>query len=295
MNDSIFVTGASGKLGRLVVGHLLDTERVAPSRIVAGTRTPEALADLAARGVSVRRADFDDAAGLEQAFAGAGTVLIVSTDALDGAGTRLRQHETAIAAAVRAGAARLAYTSLVDADTSHVSFAPDHAGTESAMAATGLPHLVFRNTWYQENLFMSLPQALRSGQWFTSAGDGRTAYVSRDDIAAAIAAALANPPSASATWTLTGAEALTNADVAALASEVTGRPIAVVNLTDEQLGGGMKAAGVPEAVIPTLVSFETAARHGDLARVTSDVETLSRRRPRALRDFLVANRDALAG
>lgn len=295
MSNTIFVTGASGKLGRAIIDHLLADQGVAPARLIVGSRSPEKLADLAAKGVAVRKADFDDAAGLVKAFAGADTVLIVSTDALDGAGTRLRQHQTAVAAAVETGAKRLAYTSLPAAESSKVSFAPDHLQTEEAVKAAGLPYLIFRNSWYQENLFMSLPQALASGQWYTSAGEGRTAFVARDDIAAAIAAALANPPATSTTYTLTGTEAYTNAEIANFVSAATGKPLQVVNLTDEQLAGGMKAAGVPDAFIPTLVSFDTAARAGDLSQVTGDVETLSGRKSRSLKTFIDESKSALAG
>ncbi len=295
MSNTIFVTGASGKLGRAVIDHLLADQGVAPSRLVAGSRSPEKLADLVAKGVTVRKADFDAAAGLAEAFAGADTLLIVSTDALDGAGTRLRQHRAAVAAAVKAGVKRLAYTSLPKADTSKVSFAPDHLQTEEAVKATGLPHLIFRNGWYQENLFMSLPQALASGQWYTSAGEGRTAFVARDDIAAAIAAALANPPATNKIYTLTGTEAYTNAEIAGFASAATGKPLQVVTLTDEQLAGGMKAHGVPDAFIPTLVSFDAATRAGDLAEVTGDTEVLSSRRSRTLRTFIDDNKNAFTG
>jgi NAD(P)H dehydrogenase (quinone) len=295
MSDTILVTGASGHLGRAIITHLLDSQKVAPARLIAATRDTSKVADLAARGVAVRKADFDDADGLEQAFAGVGTVLIVSTDALDGAGTRLRQHKTAVAAAAKAGVKRIAYTSLPNSDTSKVSFAPDHLGSEGAIKATGLPYLIFRNSWYLENLFMSLPQALKSGQWYTSAADGKTAFVARDDIAAAIAGALANPPATSTTYTLSGDEALTNDQIAALASEITGKPLQVVHLTDEQLAGGMKAAGVPDAYIPTFVSFDAATRTGDLATLTGDTARLSGRKPQSVRAFITANKAALAG
>ena len=294
MSDIILVTGASGHLGRAIINHLLDSQGVAPSRIIAGSRDTSKLADLAAKGVTVRTVDFDDA-DLSKAFAGADTVMLVSTDALDGAGTRLRQHKAAIAAAKQAGAKRIGYASLPNADTSKVSFAPDHLGSEQAIKATGVTYLIFRNNWYSENLFMSLPQAVKSGQWYTSAADGRTAFVARDDIAAAIAGALANPPASSVTYTLTGAEAFTNDEVAALASEIIGKPIQVVHLTDEQLAGGMKAAGVPDAYIPTFVSFDTAARTGGLATVTGDVGKLSGRKPQPLAAFLTENKAALAG
>jgi NAD(P)H dehydrogenase (quinone) len=295
MSDTILVTGASGQLGRAIINHLLDSQKVAPSRIIAGSRDTAKLADLAAKGVATRAVDFDKPESLEKAFAGAGTVLVVSTDALDGAGTRLRQHKAAIAAAAKAGVKRIAYTSLPSPETSLVTFAPDHLGSEEAVKATGLPYMIFRNSWYQENLFMSLPAAIASGQWYTSAGTGRTAYVARDDIAAAIAGALANPPAASTTYTLTGAMALTNAEIAALASEIVGKPIQVVDLTDEQLAGGMKAAGVPEAAIPTYVSFDSNTRAGQLATVTSDVETLSGRSLKPLETFLRESKTALGG
>lgn len=295
MTDTILVTGASGQLGRAVIRHLLDSRKIAPSRLIAVSREPAKLADLAEKGVAVRKGDFDDAEGLREAFGGAGTVLVISTDALDGAGTRLRQHRNAIAAAKAAGAGRVAYTSLPKAETSKISFAPDHLGSEEAVKATGLPYLIFRNGWYAENLFMSLPQALKSGRWHSAAGGGRIAFVARDDIAAAIAGALAHPPSGSATYTLTGGEALTNAEIAAVAAKATGRPVEVVALADEELAGGMKAAGLPEAVVPTLVSFDTATRAGDLAEVTGDVERLSGRRPLPVRDFIEANEAALVG
>jgi len=295
MTDTILVTGASGQLGRAVIDHLLNSQGVAPGRLIAATRDPAKLADLAAAGVAVRRIDFEDAESMASGFAGADTVLIVSTDALDAEGTRLRQHKAAIAAAAKAGAKRLAYTSLPNAETSRVGFAPDHLGSEKAVKATGLPHLIFRNSWYAENLFMSLPQAFASGQWYTSAGQGRTAFVARDDIAAAIAGALANPPIGSATYTLTGSEALTNEEIAGLASQIAGKQASVAHLTDEQLAGGMKGAGLPEAIIPTLVSFDTATREGDLATITDDVAKLSGRKPRPVRDFIEANKAALAG
>ena len=83
---TLFVTGASGHLGRRVVELLLEK---GVGRIVAGTRKPEKLADLAARGVTVRPADFEDPTGLEASLAGVDRVLIISTDAIDRPGRRL--------------------------------------------------------------------------------------------------------------------------------------------------------------------------------------------------------------
>lgn len=294
MSDTILVTGAAGHLGRLIIGNLLDTQKVPASRIVAGTRDPSKIADLAARGVATRKVDFDDTAALPAAFAGVGTLLIISTDALDGAGTRARQHANAVAAAAKAGVGAIAYTSIPNAETSDVLFAPDHLGTETAIKATGLPYTIFRNSWYSQNLFMSLPQALKSGQWYTSAGEGKTAYLTREDIAAAIAGGIVKKAE-NRIYTLTGQVGYSNDEIAALATKATGKPIAVVHLTDEQLAGGMKAAGVPEAIIPVLVSFDTATRNGGLGTVTDDAATLAGRPLVTLEAFLNANAKALLG
>ena len=131
------VTGASGHLGQLVINNLLETHKIPASKIIATTRKPETLAALKAKGVDVRAADFDDTANLVKAFKGATRLLLISTDAMDRPGQRLEQHSNAIAAAEKAGVQHVLYTSLQKADTSAVSFAPDHVGTERRRGALG--------------------------------------------------------------------------------------------------------------------------------------------------------------
>ncbi|MDF2389207.1 SDR family oxidoreductase [Nostoc ellipsosporum NOK] len=296
MTQTLLVTGASGKLGRAVVNHLLDTFNVPAERIIATTRTPANLGDLAARGVTVRQADFDDAASMAKAFKGADRLLVISTDELAIQGKRREQQVAAVTAASKAGVAHLLYTSLPNPEPgSAVLFAPDHYDTEQAIKASGVPYTIFRNGWYAENLFMSAPQILASGRWYSSAGEGRISYCARDDMAAAIAGGLASGASESKTYTLTGPQAYTTAEVAALITEVTGKPIEVVQLSDEALTEGIKAAGLPEPIARVLVSFDTAARAGDLGMVTDAVEKLSGRKPTTLKQFLEANKAALAG
>lgn len=285
MNDTIFVTGASGQLGRLVIKHLL-ARGVTHDRIIAGTRRPEKLGELAAAGIEVRQADFDNPQGLTEAFKGAGTVLIISTDALDDAGTRIKQHRNAVSAAVAAGVERLAYTSLPDPESSLLSFAPDHLETERAIEATGLPHVIFRNNWYHENLLLSLPAALKSGHWYSASQGGKTAYAAREEMAEAIAAALSASTRESRTYTLTGAEALSNEEVAELARRIIGKPLAVVHVTDEQFAAGLKAAGIPDGFIPVLVSAEADIRAGHLSIVTGDLERLIGRPSKRLAEYL---------
>ena len=296
MSKTLLVTGASGQLGRSVINHLLDTFNVPAAQIIATTRTPANLADLAARGVVVRAADFNDPASLAKAFAGASRARIISTTEREVQGKRREQQLAAVTAASKAGVAHLLYTSMPNPEPgSPVHFAPDHYDTEQAIKASGIAYTIFRNGWYDENLFMATPQILASGQWYTSAGDGRISYGARDDLAAAIAAGLASGINESATYTLTGPQAFTTAEVAALVTEVTGKPIQVVQLSDDALTEGMKAAGLPEPFAKLLVSFDATTRGGGLGMVTDAVETLSGRKSVSLKQFLETNKAALAG
>jgi NAD(P)H dehydrogenase (quinone) len=290
MSQTLLVTGAAGKLGQSVIAHLLGTQKIPAARIVAATRDPGKLASLAAKGVGVRKADFDDSASLGAALAGVDRMLLISTDALDRPGRRLAQHQAAIAAAKKAGVKHVVYTSMPNPDGSLVTFAPDHLGTEQALAASGLGWTILRNSWYMENLLMSLPGALAAGKWLTSTGNGKIAHVSRDDCARAAAAALASDSTANACYDITGPQKLTTAEIAALASEVFAKPLEVVQITDEEISENLQAHGVPAVFVPTLVSFEANTRAGKFDLLSNAVEKLTGKPPQRLRDFLMANK-----
>lgn len=286
MSDTLLVTGASGHLGQRVLHHLVDTLGVPASRIIATTRKPATLADWAAKGVGVRASDFDDPASLVAAFEGAARVLLISTDTI---GRRVPQHQAAIDAAVKVGVSHVIYTSMPAPETSLVLFAPDHAGTEAALAASALPGwTVLRNNWYFETLFMSMPSTLASGKWFTAAGDGRTAHIARDDVARAAAAALAGGERGKVTYTLTGAKARTAAEIAALVSQTVRKPIDVIPVTVDDLVQGMIAHGVPEPMARVVASFDASTAAGQLADVTGDFKALTGVDPQPFEEWLAS-------
>jgi NAD(P)H dehydrogenase (quinone) len=293
MSAKLLVTGASGKLGRGVIEHLIADRNVSAKDIIAVTRYPAKLGELAAQGVEVRRGDLSDAGSLASAFACADRVLVISTDTAPGSGERIKQHSAAVAAAKAAGASRVLYTSLPKPDISVISFAFEHLGSEKAVIESGLAYTIFRNGWYSENLFMSLPQALKSGQWFTSAGEGRLAYGARDDFAAAIAGGLASDDPENRIYTLTGPQLFATAEIAELVSKILGKPITVVQITDEQLAEGLRQHGLPEPVVDMIVSIDANTRGGFLDLVTGDVEKLSGRKSQTLKSFLENNQAAL--
>ncbi|QKK23180.1 SDR family oxidoreductase [Rhizobium hidalgonense] len=293
MSETILVTGAAGQLGQRVIHHLIETYNVAPGRIVAATRSPEKLSALEDKGVVTRKADFDDQAGLEKAFSGVDRLLIISTDALDTPGKRLTQHKAAVTAAAKAGVKHIAYTSMPAPDDSLVTFAPDHLGSENTVKASGIAYTIFRNAWYHDNYLHGMPHNLQGGKWYSATGDGKVSTIARDDCALAIAAALASRTSESATYTLTGTASLNNRQIAAIVSEAAGKPLDVINVNDEQLGQGIRGAGLPGFVADMLVSADANIRAGKFDIVTGDFTKLTGKQPQTLKDFFVAHKAAL--
>lgn len=281
----LIVTGASGKLGGLVVEALL--RRVPANRIGVSVRDPEKVAGLAARGVRVRRGTYDDADSLRHAWDGASRVLLVSSDAGAGGGDPLKQHETAIGVARALGVERLLYTSQVSS-SAESRFPPgrDHAATEAMLAASGLAWTALRHGFYADSALAMQAHGFASG---TLAGpeDGKVAWVTHEDLAEVDALMLAGRETIEgATPPLTGSEALDLGDLARLASEVTGRTIARQVIGEDAMSRTLRAAGLPAPVLEIALGYYRAARAGEFARVDPTVQRLLGRQPRPMRDVL---------
>lgn len=286
----LLVTGAGGHLGRLVVENLLAANA---GPIIATTRDPAKLADLAARGVEVRRADFDDAGSLSRAFKGADRLLLISTDALDGSGRRLKQHRNAVATAEKAGVRHILYTSLTSpVPTTAPSVEGDHFWTEAAIFASKMDWTILRNNLYAEVILAGLPQALQSDQLFSATEGGGRSYVAREDAARVAAAALVAAKGKEIV-DVTGPAPLTQNEIAALASELSGRAIAHVDVPAVGLRSGLAQAGLPDGLVDALVAFDVATAAGKLAIHTDAVQKWTGRAPQTVRDVLIANQGAL--
>lgn len=285
MTEKLLVTGASGQLGQRVLELLLEA---GANSIIATTRHPEKLAHFANRGVSVRYASFDEPESLKTAFEGATRLLLISTDALDEVGKRLRQHKIAVKAAVEAGVSHIVYTSLVGADDSPVLFAPDHAGTEDAIIQSGAGYTILRNNLYMDLLVQSVNQAYQIGGIFAATADGKTSYITREDCAHAAVSALFAPFTGKRILNITGEVAVSQADIASIASTITGKPLGYNPIPLEALIEAMVGAGLPKPVAEVYASIDVAIAQGKLGVVSSDFKNLTGRAPMPVSEFLKA-------
>ncbi|MFE4961964.1 SDR family oxidoreductase [Streptomyces sp. NPDC056660] len=285
----IIVTGATGQLGSQIVERLLD--RVPAERVGVSVRDPKKARSLADRGVRVRQGSFADPAGLAHAFEGASRILIVSVDRM-GEET-VRQHRTAIDAAVASGARRIVYTAQMGAGpTSRFQACRDHAATEQALAASGVPWTSLRNGFHAASGLHFLAPGLVSGEIALPA-DGPVCWTAHADLAEAAAVILAGEDRFEGpTPPLTAAEALTFADLAELAGDLTGRTVTRTTAPDDKFREQLVDGGVPAETADQLLGIFTAAREGEFATAGPTLAELIGREPISLRTLL---REHLAG
>jgi NAD(P)H dehydrogenase (quinone) len=268
----IIITGATGQLGSQIVRQLL--ERVPADQVGVSVRDPGRAADLAARGVRVRRGDFTDPDSLADAFEGATRVLIVSANETGGAATA--RHAAAIDAARAAGAQRILYTSHQGASADSL-FAPmpDHAAAERYLAGTGTPFTALRNGFYASTVPFLLGPALETGELVAPA-DGPVSWTAHADLAEATAVILAGdgPVFDGATPPLAAPDVLDLDGIAAILTKRTGRAIRRVVAGDDEWTAGLIGHGVPAAQANMLLGMFRASRRGEFATTGPVLENL---------------------
>lgn len=284
----IVVTGATGALNGATADHLL---RVVPhDELVVVARDPGKARRFSDAGVEVRRGDYADSGSLAPAFAGADLLLMVSSS--DPAADTVALHTHAVEAAVAAGVGHVLYTSHQGA-AAGTPFGPgrDHAATEAVLAGSGLSWTALRNGFYAHSL------GFLAGDWRATGtiavpADGPVSWTSRDDLAEA-AAVVVRRLAAGATdltgpLTLTATEAASFADVAAVASQVSGRPVTRELVDRSAWLADQVAAGRPEPVARFTLGMYDAAAAGWFAGTSPLLGELLGRPPATVADALVA-------
>lgn len=299
----IVITGASGQYGRLATD-LLIAQGLA-DRLILITRSPARLADRVAQGCTVRYGDYDKPETLADAVRGAEKMLLISGTRV---GARVVQHKAAIDAAAAAGVRHILYTSFIGIDdpANPAEVRHDHIETERLMRASGMAWTALRDAHYADAmLLMAGPGMMATGKWVSNAGDGREAMVWRDDCVACAVAVLTTPGHENKVYNITGPALQTFDEVAVLVREITGRPLEHVKVDDEGQYALFDAMGIPRRPVDDqyvkgipwnsddMVTFGRAIREGFLEICTDDVEKLTGRKARSVRQMIEENREML--
>jgi len=296
------MTGAAGRYGRLATEKLIAQGRARDLILI--TRTPARLADCAQAGCEVRYGDFDRPESLRAALRGADKLMLISGTRV---GARVRQHRAAIDAAEAADVRHIIYTSFVNVEPANPAIvAIDHRETENLIRASGLAFTFLRDAHYADAMILNAgPGFIASGVWLTSTRGGREAMVWREDCVNCAVAVLTENGHENKTYPVTGPNRESFAEVAAMLAELTGRPIRLVETDDAGMYAHFDALGLPREPVDDqtvsgipwnsddMVSFERAIREGFLDVCTDDVQRVTGRLARSVRELIHANADIL--
>lgn len=293
----IAVSGASGKLARLTIEALLDTYGVAPDQIFAVTRSPDAISDLAARGVVVREGDYDRPDTLRPAYEGARRVHVMSTMGVrpyvDGA--RTKQQTAAIDAAVAVGADQIFYTSAPNPEPGTPAFwKHDHYRTELALKDCGTNWTILRHgEWPNFHWSEFWRLAFEKGRYYNANGTGGVSWVTREDHALADAAALVSMDSANKTYNFTGPEVISLPRVIGKLEKLIGKSVEIIECEPDELRPHLEELGVHEDAIPFFIDGAKAIQMGLYAEESDDIKNLTGKKLTTLDMFFSENAEAI--
>lgn len=252
----IGITGATGLLGQLVIQKL--KEKNTEAELVALIRDPAKAENL---GIETRKFDYEKPEELAGALEGIDYLVFISGSEI---GKREVQHTNVINAAKTAGVKKIAYTSLLHADTSSMILAPEHLATESKLKDSGIPHTILRNGWYTENYTANLKDAVARGAIIGSAGSGKISSATREDYAEAAVEVITNDAHTGKTYELAGDQTYTMEELAAEVSKQAGKKVVFQNLPEKEYAGKLKEAGLPEGMANAFASLDSSAAKNDL-------------------------------
>ena len=161
-----------------------------------------------------------------------------------------------------------------------------HFQTEDYIKASGLTYMLFQNILYMDVLPQFVGPAVFERGIYVPAGEGKVAFALRSEMGEGIANALAAGGSDNTIYKLTGIEAYSFADVAAVLSDLSGKRVSYTAAEPSAFEAGLKERGLPEVVAQRVTGFITDIKNGQEADVSEDLSMLLGRKPASLKEGL---------
>jgi NAD(P)H dehydrogenase (quinone) len=279
----IVVTGSTGRVGGLVAREL--ARRGEPMRLLVRDPARAPHPD----GAEVVVADYGDTQSLEAALHEGDRVFMVSL--WIGGPIRLNLHRSFVEAATRAGVGHVVYLSFVNARPDAVfSHAREHGATERMLQDSGLPWTAIRNSMYADDI----PGWFDPDGVAREPGNGaRMSFSYRPELAEAIAAVLTEGGHDGNVYDVTTPESVSMADLARIASEVTGAPYRYEPISDEEWIERWRAQSRPGWALEAGRTSYEALRAGELDVVSDDYRRLTGRQPKTIADVIALKADEM--
>lgn len=279
-NMRIAITGASGQLGKQVIEQL--AKQIDPKDIVALVRKPEKETELKSQGVEVRPFDYNDLPDqLAKQLHDIDKILLISSSEV---GKRTQQHKNVIEAVKLTNIQLIAYTSILNADTSPLALAKEHVETEEFLKTLPISVILLRNGWYSENYAIGLKQSVELGKIFGATHHGKISSASRLNYATAAVTILLQSSHESKTYELAGDTSYTLDDVAGWVSEYSDKEVVYEDLPQDEYTKLLVEVGLPEAFAEILADSDENVSKNGLYSESKDLHQLIKRDTTAMKE-----------
>ena len=279
----IAITGANGQLGRTTIDYLLD--KIPLSQLVAVVRNPSSVKGLWNNLVQVRQATYEEPAKLEAAFNGVHTLLQISTTSIGDAG--IQQELNVVEAAKKAGVQHIYYTSSLQADaTADFTCSRQAAATEAAIRQSGMQFTFLRNGLYMELILQLAGEVFEGGDICYPAKYARVSFVSRNDIAEALAKLIGGRRGSNRIYEITGSKAWSFYDVCEMLREEKRLCCRYISISEEEYSAVLKSLPIDADLAGLLCSMACGISAGEFSYTSDDLENILGRPPMQLRSFI---------
>ena len=274
----ILVTGATGTVGRELVPQLLERGQV----VRAMSRTPEKASALFGADVEVVRGDFDDRARLQAAIDGVERVFLLTAQM----GGR-PPDATVCTLAAQAGVRQIVRLSVLEAGgDEHDPVTGWHTAAENAIKASGLAWTFLRPGGFMSNTLGWAETIRRERTVRALFADQKVAWIDPYDIAAVAARVLTEEGHAGQAYPLSGPQALSPREQAAILARALGTAIDVVDLPPAQVREAMIAQGMPPEGADAVLAARGSGASQRGMTVFPTVERITGRPPRSYAEWV---------
>ncbi|GGH33791.1 NAD(P)-dependent oxidoreductase [Dyadobacter endophyticus] len=277
---SIFLTGATGAVGSHLIQQLAPLNIPLRALVRAGSQpaTFEHIPNL-----EIVTGDLADPESFESSLKGVEKAFLLSNSSEQAESLQLNFVE----AAHRAGVKHIVKLSqLAASESSPVRFLRYHAKVENRIKELGFAYTFLRPNLYMQGLLSFKDYIKDQGQFFASAGNAGVSVVDVRDIAAVAAACLVEPGHENKVYDITGPDSLTHYEMAEIFSQELAKPVRFIDVTAEQMQGGLRAAGFPEWQVGGLIEDYAHYARGEAAKVAETVKVVTGSSAGSLRQFI---------
>lgn len=286
MEEKILVTGPTGNVGTHVVRQLLAAGF--PVRTVAHSRN--SIEALRKAGTEVFEADFSEPGSMHAVFEGISRVFLLTPLVPH----MVRMGATLVEEAKKAGVKHIVRLSGMGADVDPgITLGRWHREVEREIENSGIAYTFLRPNSFMQTYAVFFGDSIKNRDaFYLPAGDGKVSLVDTRDVAAVAVEALTHKGHEGKAYTLTGPEALSNTRVSEILSEVMGRAIRYVDVSDESARQRMKNAQIPDWLIDVLMELYQLHRGGATSAVLPTVEQVTGKPPISFRRFALDHIEA---